>query len=273
LIDLHLHTTASDGTLTPRALVSRAAAEGLRVIAITDHDTLDGLSDAHAAAVACGIRLIEGVEITAVEGGRDVHMLGYFVDVANRDLREFLSAQRADRLRRVRDIGDRLAALGCPIDLTSLLDDGMRNPSRSIGRPQIAAALVAAGHARDRDDAFNRLIGNDRPAYVPRRGPLPDDVIELVDRAGGIVSMAHPGLTRKDEIIPRLASRGLAALEARHSDHDAAAEAHYRALAASHRLAVSGGSDYHGDHGHRANRLGAVVLSFDELAALESRRR
>jgi predicted metal-dependent phosphoesterase TrpH len=201
-----------------------------------------------------------------------VHMLGYFVDPENAGLLEFLSAQRSDRLRRVRDIADRLASLGLPIDVESLLADAGRRPGRSIGRPQIAAALIAAGHARDRDDAFDRLLGNDCPAYVPRRGARPEDVIAIVQRAGGIVSMAHPALTKKDQIIPRLAASGLAALEVRHSDHDAFAEQHYRALASQHGLAVSGGSDFHGDLGHRAAMLGSVVLPFEDFAALESRR-
>jgi predicted metal-dependent phosphoesterase TrpH len=272
LIDLHLHTTASDGTLTPSALVARAAAAGLRIIAITDHDTVEGLPEARNAATALGLRVIDGVEITAIEDHRDVHMLGYFVDPADKGLTDFLSTQRVDRLRRVREIGDRLAALRFPIDVESLLAEGARKPGRSIGRPQIAAALVAAGHARDRGDAFDRLIGSDCPAYVPRHGARPDDVIEIVRKAGGIVSMAHPGLTRQDHIIPRLASAGLAALEARHSDHDALAEQRYRALALQHGLAVSGGSDFHGDVSHRAPMLGSVVLPFEDFTALESRR-
>ncbi len=258
--------------MTPSALVARAAAAGLRIIAVTDHDTLDGLPDARDAAAAHGLRVINGAEITAVDDHRDVHMLAYFVDPENAGLLEFLTAQRSDRLRRVRDIADRLAVLGFPIDVESLLADASRKPGRSIGRPQIAAALIAAGHARDRDDAFDRLLGNDCPAYIPRRGARPDDVIAIVQRAGGIVSMAHPALTKKDHIIPRLAAAGLAALEVRHSDHDAAAEQHYRALASQHGLAVSGGSDFHGNLGHRAAMLGTVVLPFEDFAALESRR-
>ena len=272
MIDLHLHTTASDGTLAPAALVARAAAAGLRIIAVTDHDTLDGLAEAHAAADAHGLRLIDGVEITAVDDHRDVHMLAYFVDRADSRLLEFLSRQRTDRLRRAREISDRLAALGFPIDIESLLRVAARKPGRSLGRPQIANALIAAGHARDRDDAFDRLLGTDCPAYVPRRGAAPEQVVSIVASAGGIVSLAHPGLTRKDHIIPRLASAGLTALEVRHSDQDAAAEQHYRALAAQQGLAVSGGSDYHGDSGHRAAMLGRVTLPFEDFTALESRR-
>ncbi len=258
--------------LAPAALVARAAAAGLRIIAVTDHDTLDGLPEARAAAAAHELRVIDGVEITAVDERRDVHMLAYFVDAADTGLIEFLSAQRADRLRRVRDIAERLAALAVPIDLEPLLAAAGRTPGRSIGRPQIATALVAAGHARDREDAFDRFLGNDCPAYVPRRGPRPEDVIEIAARAGGIVSMAHPALTRKDQIIPRLAAAGLAALEVRHSDHDARAEQHYRALALRHGLAVSGGSDFHGDNSHRAAMLGSVTLPFDDFRGLESRR-
>lgn len=270
MIDLHLHTTASDGTLTPSALVSRAAAIGLRIIAVTDHDTLAGLPEARAAAAAHGLRLVDGVEITAVEDRRDLHLLAYFIDPANAALVDFLAVQRQDRMRRMRDIAERLAALDVPVDIESVIAE--RKDGRSLGRPQIADALVAAGHARDRDDAFDRFIGSDRPAYVPRRGARPDDVIDIVRRAGGIVSMAHPALTKKDEIIPRLASAGLAALEARHSDQDPAAEQHYRELASRYGLAVSGGSDFHGDAGHRAALFGSVVLPLEDFAAFESRR-
>jgi predicted metal-dependent phosphoesterase TrpH len=217
------------------------------------------------------MRLVDGVEITAVEDRRDVHLLAYFIDPGNQALLDFLATQRADRLRRVRDIADRLASLGAPIDVESTIAE--RTGGRSLGRPQIADALVAAGHARDRDDAFDRFIGSSRPAYVARRGAQPDDVIEIVGKAGGVVSMAHPALTKKDEIIPRLVSAGLAALEVRHSDHEPADEQHYRALAASHGLAVSAGSDFHGDIGHRAASLGQIVLPPEDFAALERRRR
>ena len=143
---------------------------------------------------------------------------------------------------------------------------------RTVGRPQIADALVRAGHVRDRDDAFERLLGIGQPAFVPRRGPSPEAVISIVGKAGGIVSMAHPGLTAMDHLIPRLAAAGLQAIEVRHSDHDAETEARYRQLAAEHGLAVSGGSDFHGDVGRRASTLGRVTMSAADLAALEARR-
>jgi predicted metal-dependent phosphoesterase TrpH len=271
LIDLHLHTTASDGLLAPGALVARAAACGLTTISVTDHDTIAGFAEADEAARRHGVRLVPGVEITAIEDGRDVHMLAYFIDPLDGGFAEFLHGQRADRLRRVRSVAERLDGLGYPIDCQALLAAGAEQ-GRSVGRPQIADALVARGHARSRDDAFNRFLAEGAPAFVPRSGPRPETVISVARDAGGVVSVAHPGLTKMDHIIPRLARAGLASLEVRHSDHDPATETRYRQLAAIHGLATSGGSDFHGDVGRRATLLGCITISAEDLAQLETRR-
>jgi predicted metal-dependent phosphoesterase TrpH len=272
LIDLHLHTTASDGALAPAALIARAAAAGLTIVSVTDHDTVAGLPEARAAAAAQGIRLVDGIEITAVEESRDVHMLAYFFDPAAPALLDFLAAQRADRVRRVEEIAARLRDLGAPVDCAGLLACAASEPGRSVGRPQVADALVAAGFAISRNDAFDRLLGDEGPAYVPRRGATPGEVIAIVARAGGIVSLAHPALLGRDAIIPRLAGEGLAAIEALHSDHDAADAQRYRALAGTLGVAVSGGSDFHGDGAHRTASIGAVTLPADDFARLEARR-
>jgi predicted metal-dependent phosphoesterase TrpH len=216
---------------------------------------------------------VTGIEITAVESGRDVHVLGYFFDAASDSLALFLERQRADRRRRVAAIAARLEDLGHPIDPGPLLAEADSGPGRSIGRPQVADALVAAGHARDRDDAFDRLLGDDCPAYVARTGATPEEVVELVAGAGGIASLAHPGLLRNDPLIARLAGGGLAALEAIHSDHDAATARHYQELARALGLAISGGSDFHGDSVHRAATLGGVSLPAADFARLEARLR
>ncbi len=273
MIDLHLHTTASDGLLAPRDLVARAAAAGITTMAVTDHDTVGGLAEARDAAGVLGLEFVSGIEITAVEGTRDVHVLGYFFDPSSPVLTTFLDAQRADRIRRVRAIGERLRALGRPIDVEALIASAASQPGRSVGRPQIADALAAAGYAIDRRDAFDRLLGNDGPAYVPRCGPSPEEVVRIVGDAGGVTSLAHPGLLRNDAIIPRLASAGLPAIEVRHSDHDHATETRYREIAAALGLAVSGGSDFHGDCGHRKDMLGSVTIEPSELTALKMRRR
>jgi predicted metal-dependent phosphoesterase TrpH len=273
LIDLHLHTTASDGTLSPADLVARAAAAGITVLSVTDHDTTAGLDDARVAASEAGLELVTGIELTAVDERRDVHILGYFIDAWSAPLAAFLANQRARRVERVARIGDRLRELGCGIDLHPLLDAATRAAGRSVGRPQIADLLTQSGHAADRDDAFERLLGEGRPAFVPRIGETPERVIDIIREAGGLASLAHPGLLGRDEIIPRLASAGLAALEVCHSDHDEAAERHYRELASRHHLAVSGGSDYHGDVGRHAAALGVVTLphlDFERLRAIRA---
>jgi predicted metal-dependent phosphoesterase TrpH len=265
MIDLHLHTTASDGAFSPSELVARARTAGLTIIAITDHDTTAGACAARAPARQAGLELVPGIEISAVAEGRDVHMLGYFMDPASPVLAAFLERQRVERLRRIAEMGERLAALGCRVDVAAILDSA--GSGRSVGRPQLADALVRAGYAADRDEAFARYLEFGAPAFVPRRGAGPADVIDIVHEAGGLVSMAHPGVTRRDDLIPALVARGLDAIEARHSDHDEATEARYRALARELGILVTAGSDYHGDTGRRAASLGSVVMPASDFEA------
>jgi predicted metal-dependent phosphoesterase TrpH len=268
MIDLHLHTTASDGLLRPRLLVQRAAAAGLTTIAITDHDTVGGVREAVEAGAELGVRVVPGIEITAVENHRDVHVLGYFLDPDNPVLTTFLQAQRSDRIRRVREIGSRLAGLGYRIEIEPLLAAAAHS-SRSIGRPAIADALVAGGHTVDRNEAFARLLGRGCPAFVPRTGVAGAVVTETVHAAGGVASLAHPGIAADDALIESLAARGLDAIEVWHSDHTPQQQTHYAALADRLGIAKSGGSDYHGDGLHRACRLGGVLLPPAEFARLE----
>jgi predicted metal-dependent phosphoesterase TrpH len=268
VIDLHLHTTASDGKLSPAQLVARASAAGLRVISVTDHDTVAGLDEARAAATAAGMRLVNGIEMTAVDGDRDVHVLGYFFDPADRDLDEFLRRQRVDRVNRVREIAARLSALNYPVDVDAILRHAAVNSGRSVGRPSLADALVAAGHAVDRRDAFDRLLGRDAPAFVPRCGSPVEKVVAMIRKAGGVASLAHPGLLGSDQRIAGYAASGLGAIEVRHREHDATAEARYRDLAAALGLAVSGGSDYHED---ATSSPGSVTLDEADFERLEQR--
>lgn len=268
MIDLHLHTTASDGRSTPEHLVRRAAAAGLRTCAVTDHDTIAGLPRARQAAVAFGLRVITGIEITAVSGGLDVHLLGYFFDPQHPELTAFLVTQRDDRRRRVEEMLDRLAGLGIVLPRERMLKKAAKMTGKAIGRPVIARLLVANGHARDIADAFDRYLASGRPAFVPRRGATPAEVVGLIGRAGGVVSFAHPGKLGLDDLIPPLAAAGLGAVEVFHPDHDAAAIERYGAMARALNLAVSGGSDYHGPGSGRAEALGQVTLppaAFDDL--------
>lgn len=269
MIDLHLHTTASDGLLSPEALVARVGGAGVTVMAVTDHDTVAGIDRAEAAAGARGIRLIPGIEITAVEDARDVHVLGYFFDRGHRPLAEFLDGQRADRRRRVQAMASRLAALGMPIDLDDVL---ARRAGHAIGRPAIADAMVRAGYVASRAEAFDKFLGSDGAAFVPRQGAPVADVVAVIRDAGGLASIAHPGLHRDPALLDRLIAQPVApdAIEVFHTDHDVEVTARLLALAERAGLLVTGGSDFHGDAAGRAVGLGRIALPadrFDRFAA------
>ena len=270
MIDLHLHTTASDGRLAPRELVDLAAAAGLRVMAVTDHDTTGAVADVQAHARTLGIDAVPGIEITAVLDGRDIHMLAYFVDVADAAFQRFLASQRVARIARIEAIGTRLAELGVPVRLDAALALARLQSSVSVGRPQVARAMVAAGHVKDMHQAFDRYLGTGRPGFVPRAGLPPVDVIPIVHAARGLVSVAHPGRTQIDGHLTRLRDAGLDALEAFHSDHDEATTARYAALAGELGLLVTGGSDFH-DPGSSV-RPGSVTLPWPHWDRLVARR-
>jgi 3',5'-nucleoside bisphosphate phosphatase len=250
LADLHLHTTASDGRLTPRELVARVAAAGVTVMAATDHDTTASVGEVRRLAAEQGVEAIAGIEVTAVEDGRDVHILGYFIVHDDPVLGEFLALQRRRRIARVEAIASRLQALGLPIDIASLLSEAQRETGRSIGRPQVARAMIAAGHVRDTAEAFDRWLASDRPGFVAREGPSPETVIATLHAAGGLASLAHPGKTRIDARIAALREAGLDAIEAFHSDHDESTRERYVQMARTLGCLITGGSDFHGDPSH-----------------------
>ncbi len=260
MIDLHLHTTASDGRSAPDVLVREAQTAGITIMAVTDHDTVAGIAPAAAAAAAAGVEFVAGIEITAVADGRDLHMLGYFIDVAAPELGPFLARQRAERRRRVQAIAARLDQLGAPIDEAALLARADRQAGKSVGRPLVAAALIEAGHASDVSDAFNRYLAEGRPAFIERGGAPPADIIGLIARAGGLSSFAHPGKMGRDEIIPGLIDAGLSAIEVYHPDHTADDVQRYETIARRAQLLVTGGSDYHGPGSGRTAGFGAVGL-------------
>ncbi|PYQ78549.1 MAG: hypothetical protein DMG03_28100 [Acidobacteria bacterium] len=268
VIDLHTHTTASDGRCSPAELVARAAAAGIRVLAVTDHDTVAGCEAAEAASSAAGIEFVNGIEITAIRDGGDVHVLGYFIDRHSPSLLAFLATQRQRRIDRVRQMIERLASFDIQLDADLILQPGIDDPAKSVGRPWIARALVASGHVADTSEAFEKWLARGRPAFVPRAGVPPEHVFGRIHEAGGIASLAHPGLVRHDEWIAGFAAAGLDAIEAYHSDHDSEATARYVNLAEALGLALSGGSDYHADDSHGGIMLGTVSLPrghFDRL--------
>jgi len=275
VIDLHTHTTASDGRYGPAELVSRAAAAGVDVLSVTDHDTT---AAAAAVATACSLARIEfvpGIEITAVVDSADVHILGYFIDPASRSLGAFLAEQRRRRVDRIRQMVERLAGLGITLDADEILGPSQDDSSKAAGRPWIARARVAKGVVASTREAFDKYLKRGQPAFVARVGPMPAEVFAEIHGAGGIASLAHPGLLKRDDLIPSFVAAGLDAIEAHHSKHSADDTSRYLEIARHHDLAVTGGSDYHGDPSHDVAGLGGVSLSpelFQRLKDLAARR-
>jgi len=256
-IDLHTHSTASDGTEAPSVVVQRAVEAGLTTVALTDHDTTLGWAEASDAARAHGIRLVPGIEVSCSRRGKSIHLLAYLPDPHDADLVAELARARDSRDTRLDRMVALMAADGIPVTVESVraeVEDGA-----TAGRPHIADALVTAGVVDHRDEAFARWLGNDSPYYVSHYAPDPARAIGLVRSAGGVPVIAHPwsatrGRVVGDALVEELASVGLAGLEVHHRDHTPEAVRHLAALAGSLDLLVTGSSDYHGEG--KLNRLG-----------------
>jgi predicted metal-dependent phosphoesterase TrpH len=270
-IDLHSHSTASDGTDPPAEVMRRARAAGLDGIALTDHDTLAGHDEARRA-LPPGLALVPGMELSCRLDGHSVHLLAYHVDPAHAGLAEQLHAITTDRLRRARDMVGKLRELGVDItweQVAAIAGDGV------VARPHIARAMVAAGAIARPDQAFTpEWIGPGGRAYVSRYALDLEDAVRLVSSAGGVSVLAHPGVPQGgwvigDEAVARLAAAGLAGLEVAHPDHDDAERIRLAALAATLGLVSSGGSDDHGSL--TSHRLGCETIAPGEYERLMSR--
>lgn len=251
-----MHSTASDGILAPADVVAAARAVGLTTIALTDHDTVAGVQEAVRAGDSLGVRVIRGVELSAHEeaSGREVHVLGLHLtrlEALERELTEL----RGKRAERARLIVARLNAIGVPIDLDSVLREAAGG---AVGRPHIARAMIAAGAVADQREAFDRFLGQGRPAFIPKARFLIQDAIAVIHDAGGLAIWAHPAHTARRERVERLAALGLDGLEVRHPSHSAEIAAGLEALCDFLGLVPSGGSDWHGPVGERA--LGGQLI-------------
>lgn len=268
LIDLHVHSSASDGTETPGDLVRAAAAAGLDVVALTDHDTTSGWSEA-VDALPPGLRLVQGAEISCSHDGVSLHLLAYLFDPTHEGLAEEMSMAFDDRVPRAKGIVAKLAVAGHAITWQHVLDQ--LEPGATVGRPHIADALVAAGVVADRKAAFDDLLHNGSPYFVDHYAVDPVRAVELVRAAGGVPVFAHPaashrGRTVADSVIGELAAAGLAGLEVDHRDNPREARDRLRGLAAEHGLLITGASDYHGTG--KPNRLGENTTDPEVLDAL-----
>jgi predicted metal-dependent phosphoesterase TrpH len=269
-LDLHTHTTASDGRLAPAALVALAGQVDVTTLAITDHDTTDGLAEARAAAGAAGVEIITGIEFGCDMPHGEVHMLGYLFDATHPALRARLAWLREGRVERGRAMVAKLNALGLPIRwerVQAIAGAG------SVGRPHVAQALIEAGVVADTNEAFSRYLAWGGPAYVPRRRLTPPDVIALIHEAGGVVSLAHPAhIPDLEAQLAPLAAAGLAGLETYYGEYDAPTVTWLAGLAARFNLVPTGGSDYHAREIKDHAMLGAgPPVPLDTVARLRER--
>jgi predicted metal-dependent phosphoesterase TrpH len=268
-IDLHTHSLRSDGALSPADLVRRAAARGVRIQALSDHDTLAGVAEAVATGSALGVRIIPATELNTESEWGDAHVLGYFIDPEDLELEERLRWLRENRGRRIELMVEKLKALGYAVELSRVLEIAQGG---ALGRPHLAQALFEKGYVPSYDDAFDTLIAKDSPAYVARVGLDPFEAVTLVRQHGGVPSLAHPGtVIGLDELLPKLVAAGLAGIEAYYGEHSPEMTARCLARAGEHDLVPTGGSDFHGrgDHG---TDLGGVFVPPETIERLESRR-
>jgi 3',5'-nucleoside bisphosphate phosphatase len=274
-IDLHAHSNRSDGTFTPTELVRLAAARELDVVALTDHDTTDGLGEASAEGPRSGVEVVPGVEFSAEFDHASVHVLCYWMDVEDEHLQAELRRLREDRYRRGELMVERLRELGVPIEFERVREIAGR---ATIVRPHVAQAMVESGVVETEKEAFERYIGDGRPGHVAKHALDPVDAVALIRAAGGVCVLAHPGMWGDQSSIPetliaRMADAGMRGLEVEHPDHTPEARDHYGRLAAELGLVATGGSDCHGVR-YDPVRLGTSLCdpeAFDALRAVVSR--
>jgi hypothetical protein len=263
--DLHLHTTFSDGTYTPEEVVAQAQRHGLRALALTDHDTVEGCPRMAAASQTAGIEFISGSELTAELDGHELHLIGYYLDTADPKLLGELAKFQKARQNRIHEMVARINGLGIPLRPESVF--ALAN-CQAPGRPHVARALVQEGFCGGLDEAFERFLKKSRPAWVPKFKMSAPEAIGLVHAAEGLAVLAHPGLNRCDELIPQVVEAGLDGLECFHSKHTPSMTEHYLRMAQSHRLLVTGGSDCHGLSKGKP-LIGTVKLPYEYVQQLK----
>lgn len=259
--DLHIHTTASDGTMSPQEVVCCAREVGLSHIAITDHDTVNGLLALREMGELekKGLIIIPGIEFSADLPGYEVHILGYNFDYSHPALRERLREITADRDKRARQMVDKMTELGYHVAFDRVIE--LAKGADSIGRPHIARALIEKGYFKNYHEVFQCLLDKGKPAYIPHYRMSPDEIIQLVERIGGVPVLAHPGLIGNDDIVNMLIQKGVQGLEVYHPKHDIGDTSRYLRLARQYHLLISGGSDFHGISGRYPENLGVFTVS------------
>ena len=257
--DLHTHTTCSDGTASPSALVAAAADRGIQGLAVTDHDTVAGVAEAQTAAQDHGLELVAGIELSATLGEDEVHLLAYGIDPTHDALRDHLQWMRDARRQRAWTMIEKLRDHGLTIPEGAL--EKQVEGTSAVGRPHVAAVLVGAGHVQTTRDAFEQYLGRDGPGFVDKPTVPAADVLDLVHRVGGLGVLAHPGDGMSSRHVRRLVEVGLDGIEVYHPSHRSSLAGYYRRLADGYDLFVTGGSDYHGRTERDEKHFGTIGLS------------
>ena len=265
--DLHLHSLFSDGTYAPEEIAAHAHRLALAAVALTDHDTVEGCAPCALACERFHIEFIPGTELTAEQNGNELHILGYFVDIYNPELLAEIAKFQAVRQNRIREMVARLNQLNVPLEAETVF--AMAN-CRAPGRPHVARALVKEGLCSSLDEAFERFLKKDRPAWVPKFKMSAAEGIRLIHQAGGVAIMAHPGLNRTDDLIPEMVEAGLDGIECFHTKHSTNMSEHYLELADRFNVLVTGGSDCHGLSKGKP-LIGTVKLPYQHVEKLKAR--
>ena len=266
--DLHLHTTYSDGSLSPSDLVAKAKNVGLSIISVTDHDSVSAIGEAIQVGRESGVEVIPGMELSASYQNMEVHILGYFMDYTNSTLQEALAIFRENRLKRIARIVDKLNRMNIPLTVESVLANATGD---SVGRPHVANALVNEGHVNSYHQAFSKYLADGRPAYEKKAEFSLEDTVQLISQAGGLSFLAHPGRVVEDTLIFRLIKIGLDGIEVTHPSHSPDLVKYYRGIVNEYFLLESGGSDFHGGMKGDDHLLGSVSISVEQVDAMRSR--
>jgi hypothetical protein len=278
LFDLHIHTTASDGTMSPAEVVKYAKDKGLRAIAITDHDTIEGLQEGIQEGARVGLEVIPGVELSVDFPKGTMHLLGYCIDPASPELADKLIVLQQARLERNLKMVEKLRGLGISIELAEVQ---ATTEHGQLGRPHFAYTLVQKGYAQNLQDAFDRYLGKGRPAYVEKFRFSPQKAIHLIKKTGGVIVLAHPFTLNLpqpqdlEHIIGKLKKKGLDGIEVYYPEHSEGQTKFYRYLAQQYGLLISGGSDFHGltkDDVHIGEGYGDKELTYRLVDAIKARR-
>jgi predicted metal-dependent phosphoesterase TrpH len=269
-IDLHTHSTASDGKLRPSEVVHLAASLGVGTLALTDHDTTDGVIEAQQAGREMGVEVIAGVEINSEGEHGDAHILGYFIDPSEPRLQEQLEAVRDARVGRARGMLKKLAAMGLPLEWERIM--AMAGDAASIARPHIARAMIEAGYVATTQEAFDLYISNSGPAYVNRLRMTMCEAVGFIHGAGGVAVMAHPAESKLVHLVARLVEAGLDGIEVYYPKHTPEQQSELLALARRYDLVTTGGSDFHALDDRSHGQIGGVEVPPGTVEKLKARR-